>query len=494
MKWFLPLASLFAMTTVCSAEDTVDVPLPIPRPTTHAQSPPTPPQRPLPTAIVMSLEDAVFLGLRSNRTIQSSYINRAVEKFDLRIAENQFTPQFALAGNAAIDQVGPGASTRVEVSPTITMDLPTGTTFSFSWANVASYGQGGDSFSSVGEISIEQPLFRGAGTAVNMAPLQSARIGEQANMLRLEATVAETIASIIYAHRDLQIAQEELRLAQAARTRAQELISNNRALIDAGRLAEVEMVQTEADLESQNLRVLSAIQQLEMSRLRLLDVLALDLTTQIVAVENANPQEVTLNANQLIATAMSRRPDYIGQLYAIEQNRLGMVVAENEQLWDVSLFARGRFGWEYASGFGGGNNVHELSVGVRFSVPIDDLPRQRQVVSADANLLSAELQLSEIQSGLEMQIRITATEIELLWRQIAIAERAVELARQAVEIEITKLNAGRSTTFQVRVMEAELRSAEIQLSSARIGYLNALTRLDLQLGITLDTWNIGLLE
>ena len=75
--------------------------------------------------------------------------------------------------------------------------------------------------SSAAEINIEQPLARGAGIEVDMAPVQSARLGEQINKLRLRATVSETIASIIFAHRDLLLAQEELKLAQSAVDRSE---------------------------------------------------------------------------------------------------------------------------------------------------------------------------------------------------------------------------------------------------------------------------------
>ena len=46
--------------------------------------------------------------------------------------------------------------------------------------------------------------------------------------------------------------------------------------------------------------------------------------------------------------------------------------------------------------------------------------------------------------------------------------------------------------FAGEVVENDLRSAENQQLGAVIGYLNALTLLDVQLGTTLDTWHIAL--
>ena len=48
--------------------------------------------------IDLSLSDAVFLGLRGNRTIQSAYLDRIAQKYDLRVAEDYFNPKLVLGG------------------------------------------------------------------------------------------------------------------------------------------------------------------------------------------------------------------------------------------------------------------------------------------------------------------------------------------------------------------------------------------------------------
>lgn len=131
------------------------------------------------------------------------------------------------------------------------------------------------------------------------------------------------------------------------------------------------------------------------------------------------------------------------------QATLSLKVVASEQLWDISLFARGRFGGEFASG-SPTQNVSDVFGGLRFRFPINDLSKQQQLVQADTSYRSAELQLADIRAGLEMQIRGSAAEVSLLWQQLAIGERSRDLAARAIEIEKLKLNAGRSTTFQVR--------------------------------------------
>ncbi|TDN07438.1 transporter, partial [Lactobacillus crispatus] len=127
-----------------------------------------------------------------------------------------------------------------------------------------------------------------------------------------------------------------------------------------------------------------------------------------------------------------------------------------------------------------------------FSVPLNDLRREQPYVQATTTLQTSQLQLASIRQGVELQVRGSVTDIDIRWRQLEGARRARELAARSVDIEKEKLKVGRPANFQVRSLENDLRAAESQQLSAVIGYLNALTLLDLQLGTTLAAWRIDL--
>jgi outer membrane protein TolC len=443
--------------------------------------------------IPLSLTDAVSLALRDNRTIRGAYIDRITQKFSLRVAEDGFMPHLGLSGGAARQTIAGITTTSLDVSPGVTALLPTGATVNFSWADHASEGAGIRTRSTGGILSITQPLLRGGGVDVNLAPIRSARLGEEANRLRLKAIVSETIGQVIYAYRDLLRAQKAMTLAQAAVRRAEEILDINRALIDAGRMPAVEIVQSEADLENQRLGVLGATRSLDGARLKLLDLLALDLGTPILATESTEPAQVATQLPHLMEVAFAQRPDYLGQLLVLEQSKLGLVVAENARLWDLSLFASRTVGRTTIAGPQGSvTGQSDTTVGLAFNAPLNDLQREQPFVQATASRQSAELQLETIRRGIELQIRSLASDIAIRWSQLEGARRARDLAARALEIEREKLKAGRSASYQVRALEAYLRSADVQLLDAVIGYLNTLTLLDLQLGTTLDTWHVAL--
>ena len=91
-------------------------------------------------------------------------------------------------------------------------------------------------------------------------------------------------------------------------------------------------------------------------------------------------------------------------------------------------------------------------------------------------------------------MRSAVTDIEMSWSQLEVARKARTLAERALAIENEKLRAGRSSAFQIRALEADLRDAEQQQLNSAIAYLNALTTLDMALGTTLKTWHTDLAD
>ena len=64
------------------------------------------PPAPVPAAagprLPISLADAVFIGLRDNRTVKSAYLSRAAEKYDLFVARTRFLPSGVI--DASVDR------------------------------------------------------------------------------------------------------------------------------------------------------------------------------------------------------------------------------------------------------------------------------------------------------------------------------------------------------------------------------------------------------
>lgn len=445
--------------------------------------------------IDLTLSDAVFLGLRDNRSIRSAYLERIAQKFDLRVEEDRFTPKLVLSGRHLATRNQDDRYRQSEVIPQTTVLGEYGTRFSLAWSNqLTQANRAGRARNDGATFSVIQPLLRGAGRDVATAPMRLARLSEQVNRLTLKTTVSDTITQIITAYRELLRAQEQLQIARDALERSRQLLVANRAMIDAGRMAEFEIVQTEADVATQELAVEEAANQLDASRLELLRLLALDLHTQVRAADTLDAIPVEVGLAQALTAAQEQQPAYLSQLIATEQAAINHTVARNEKLWDVSLVGgatqvRDRYPGESGRET---NRTWEGYAGIQVDIPIGDLSRRQAEVRARVNVENQDIRLAEARQSLERDVGDAVRDLGTRWRQYEIAQRARDLSRRKLDIEREKLQAGRSSNFQVLSFESDLRNAESTRLNALIAYLNAQARLSQTLGTTLESWDIDL--
>ena len=492
------LAFGLAIAITASAEAQVSTPLsPVASPT-----PATPAASGAP--VNLSLVEAVALGLRDNRTIRSAYLDRIAQRFDLVVAQSAFLPKLNIVGSLAATRTSGAPGTTSTLGPTATWLAPTGATVQFSW--VRNQTAGGGELAEETEttnLTVTQPLLQGAGLAVNLAPLRTAELQEQIDKLGLKTTVSATVTSIVQAYRTLQQTQEQLKLAKASQERSNSLLDTNRSLIAAGRMAAADLIQTQADAANQQVAVLQAEQARESAQLALLQLLAVDLRTDVIAADPIKAEHMDIDLEQVIALGLNNRMDLLAERKALAQDRQSLIVAKNNRLWNLSVV--GSVQNERFSGaapplatIAGTNTVTTVTsgttgnVGLQLNIPIGDYSLRQTEIQAQITVRKAEIQLEDLQQQVEASVRDAVHGVEISWRQLEAARQARDLAAKALENERDKLKAGRASNFEVLSFEADLRAANTQSLAASIAYLNALTTLDQQLGTTLDTWRISL--
>jgi outer membrane protein TolC len=453
-------------------------------------SPPTP--RPVAEgpAMSLSLTDAVALGLRENRTIRSAYLERVAQRYDLVVARRRFLPQVDIVAGVTRDRTGGISTTTTTLAPTGSWLLPTGASVQFAWARSNTTAGATPGVTESSSVNIAQPLLRGAGLAVNRAPIRIAKLQEEINQLGLKTTVSDTVTEIVLAYRTLLQAQEQVRLAQSALTRSQSLMSTNQALIDAGRMAAADILQTRAEVATQRLGLLQAQQQKASAQLALLRRVNLDLRTNVVAADRVIPNPVPVDLDRLIGLALDNRMDVLGQRLALEQDRESLRIAQNDRLWDLSIVAGVRR--DKAVGLAAAIPDTSSTVGLQLSVPLGDFSLKQAEIHAATTLKVDQVKFEDLRQAVEAQVLDAAQGLDAAWFQLDAAREARDLAGQALNLAGEKLRAGRASNFEVLSFDANLRAAEVQELTAGINYLNALTLLDQQVGGTLATWRIDL--
>ena len=452
-----------------------------------------------PAPVDLTVRDVIVLALRNNRTLENARLDRSVERFALRIAEDEFRPRITLDAYADRDETDMVDETS-GIGSSVRLRIPTGGELAVRsrGADLGQVAPGFASHTGVVELTFVQPLLRGAGFATARAALRTARFNEEINTLAFEAAVIGLTSRAVTAYRSYVQAGRRAEIATRSRERARQLLEVNQLLVQAGRMAERDVIQAEADIALRELDVVASRGGLDAARLNLLDILDLDTDIRFAAPEGLGgdqPETPPVDVESALETALANRPDYRIGLLGIRNAETRVQVARNGRLWDLSL-TLGRTFLGADDGFGTalgrldhtGNRISldlQIPVG-RAAAGQTQLAHRR----AAAGLRIARNALDDLRQRVEIEVRNAVRDVELAKQRVELSRRARMLTQQKTEIEREKLNLGVTTNFQLVAFENDLVSAETSELNALVGYLNAATTLDRTLGTTLGRWGI----
>ena len=448
----------------------------------------------------LTLEDGIALALKNNRRLIQSSLDRAVQRFALKVAEDKFRPDARISTYRRFESEREGDGWRnagTGVSYSVSMRIPTGGEFALTNSVVSpASGNNGSGYGSTLTFSFTQPLLRGAGIAVNRASVRIARLREEINILVFKRTIEGVVASAVRAYRNLIRAQRRLKISARSLKRTRDLLAINQLLIETGRMAKLEVLQTEADVANRELSLIEAENAHDGARLALIDILDIDSQTQLRPTDALEITPVKPDFQSSLAQALEHRPDYLQALLRLESAEHQLLLAKNNRLWDLSLTLsadvageRDGIGDAIAESLRGIDDGNHRA-GLELSVPIGDLTRKQRLLGAKTALEQSRLGLAELRQSIEIAVRNAVRDVDVRLRQVDLARRARELAQRKLDTERGKLRLGLSTNFQMIIFEDDLVRAQEGDVNAAIAYLDALTRLDQTVGTTLRTWRI----
>lgn len=466
-----------------------------------APAPTVPPETtPEPVGQPLTLRQAIELALVNNRTLGKATLDRESQRFDLRVAEDEFFPNLDVTTSVGYNPVtddGTKTTTRsAGVSAAVTQKVPTGARFGLFWDNASDATSGTPKvYDSSLFLQLDQPLLRGAGLRTNLTNLRVARLSESTNVLEYRRIVMNTVTNVVFSYRSLLQAQRQVEVARSAVDRAREQLRINRALVSAGIIPPVEIIQTEADIANQEFNLLTARSIRDSARYALVKLLDVDRSTIYRPVDEIVVPEFALDFDTARRLAYSNRPEYQQVLQGKKIAELDEYAAKNNRLWALNLSSRYRL-------TGSGNTFpnaldrsfsklnEDWNVGLALQMPFGDLTRERDHLRARIADQKAALDVTEVTENIEIEVREQLRTVDLALRRAKVSAVARELAERKLEIEKGKLQVGRTTNFAIVTFQNDLITARLNEIGAQIAYLNALTSLEQVLGTTLTVWGI----
>lgn len=442
----------------------------------------------------LTLEAAIRIAVVDNTRVKNAYLDRVVQKYDLYVAESKFSPKFLLT-----TEVGAQGGNRQDgqrtgnIAGAATQLLPTGARITFLGTSQALFTLGNWGSARGWTVNFTQPLLKGAGLDVNTASVRMAQFNEQANILRLKQTLMSTLVSTIGAFRNLVQSNESLAISEQSLERSRQTLAINRERIDAGRMAAVDIYQTEADVASREVSLLQARNSLDAARLNLIRLLDLDPASQLQPIAETAIPPVPQDLQEALRLAFENRPDYLSSQLSHEIAKLNLLVAENSTLWTLDLVGS----YNQTEGLGQLDSQglqDRWNVGLLLSIPLNDPSIQQGAVAARIYLDKFQNDLAQQRLDIEVEVINALRKAEISRRQIELNTQARELAQKNVEVQTEKLKVGRTSNFELLSYQNALVNAQNAEVNAIISYLNDLTALENTLGIVLDRWGVTLVE
>lgn len=435
--------------------------------------------------VPLTLKEAIAIAIVNNTTVKNAYLDRIVERAELRVAQGDLNPKLTpilstdIERNALLERDERETGLRARVS----WFVPTGGTLNVDWRTQL------HAFEETGargvSISFVQPLLRYGESTIARLERQRAIWREDINLLKLRDILSTEVTQTITAYRALLLAQEQVKQTQISLDNAQAELAQQQALVDAGRRARYTLLGSQQNVANFRSQLLGAQNAVQSAQLALMNQLGSDRDLHVVAVMDDNSlaqPELTLDPRQIEQTSFAQRPDYLQRLIQLKIAEMDQSQASNQRLWQLDLVT---------------NYDRVLQTNPDWSATLELSQnlgeRRRQTAAfkqAEVALLKQQNELAQAEADIKIEVNNQIREVRLQRQQWQLAQEEVQLAEQELAAQQALIRAGRGESFQLQDIQRRLLAARNQELAQRINYLNAITQLEVVQGITLQRWGI----
>jgi outer membrane protein TolC len=480
------------------------------------QTRPTEPQPPPGTVVNLTLDEATARALERNLDIAVERLNPETFDFAIAALDANYRPTFQ-------SNLGMRSQSQFPRSQTAGADLLVTETFTGNTGVAQNVKWGGGSFSfsfnnnrqqqsdlfatrnpvlntNMNAVYI-QPILRGFRIDGTRAQLRVTQLNQEMSEITLRATIVRTLANVRNAYWDYVYAIEAADVAGRSLALATKLVEDNRARVEVGAMAPLDVVQAQAE-EANRRQVVTqtdaARRTAELALKRLL-VSGTDdpfWTSSLNPVDRPTFTSETVDVAAAVRRALENRTDLQESQKQLAANDVTLKNLSDQRLPALDLTGSygtvGVGGPQFIRQGLGGNITRTIpsgysdalrilanqtaptwNVGLNLSYPIGSSP-------ADANLARARIQQRQtIAQSRQMELQIAtevtnaALQVESNRERLQAAGAARELAERRLDAEQSRFDVGLSTNFFVVQAQRDLRDAQNAELRALLDYRKA---------------------
>ena len=466
----------------------------------------------------LSIEEAIALALEQNVNLQVDRINPQVQDLAISVAKSTWAP--ALFSNFTNrSQTNPptdifgGAATVTNENLTsqvgVQQQLPWGganyTAFWNSGRNTTNniFSSFNPQLSSTMGFNYTQPLLRNFSIDATRQQVLVSRKNREISDVQLQETISSTLRNVKNAYWDLVYAINNLAVQRQSLQLAQQSYRDNRARVEIGTMAPLDIVQAEAEVAQREESVIvaeAAIRRQEDQLRALISNPAEQAdfwNVRLEPTELPTFQPIAVDIEAAVRNALANRTDLSTSRKQLESNDINIRYFRNQSMPDVNALvnysAIGLAGTQRnltptfppvelsrsQRGFGGAlgdifaSDFPTWSFQLQMNYPIG-------TSNAEANLARARLQDTQARKQLEASELDVVTQVRDLGRTVQTNGQRVEstrasraLAEKRLEAEQKKFTAGMTSSFFVTQAQRDLADARNRELRAIIDYLKS---------------------
>ena len=419
--------------------------------------------------LVLTVEDAVSYALKNNQSLKSAAIDLEIKKRANSNSWNTFLPTVGVSGTAArttdIDSTLHSANGSLQMMNLIGVlhpeaKIPISSLYNdeekFHWAVVGNVGVSwAFNLAMVSQIQIAKKQY------------ESGLISYDTSCTKMEMNIRKLFYGLLIQQENLKINKDSLANAKARYEQAEINYRN-------GLTPELQVLNSQVTYENKKPDVLKAENQLNQSFDTFAFLLGLPYGTKIELKGDINPEDVVVDASELVNDYISSSNEILSMRKTIEIAKLGLN-AKKLSVFTPSLAVNYSYNPLFYS-FGewkSGSDISDngsLSLTIAFSDVLSWLPwssASQVIKDIKQQIVQAELGYEQLVNNAEVEIHKLVDNLEVAKVNIQSMEANVALAQKAYTSTLRAFNNGTQEWLSVRESVASLQQARLGLMNEK---------------------------
>jgi outer membrane protein len=326
-------------------------------------------------------------------------------------------------------------------------------------------------------LTLTQPLLKGLLYGGPNAEVNSAKFAVRIADRTREIEVVNKMVELLNAYYDMVFGLENARVKSDAVAIALKLRDENEKRRSVGKMTSLDVTQAEVKVSEAREEVVLAEDFLRERRVRLLKLLLRSFEAgpipAFTAAADLSVVRPTAEAGALTAAALEQRPDYLLSRDQIKRDALTARASLGDRLPQLDVrFSYGRGGLESEASRSFrqvyDDNHRRVSGGVVLQMPIGNRTAAATARNSKRRQQQAELRSEELRTTIAIEVSNALGRLEALQRRLENATQSRTLAAAGLEVEMNRLDAGKTTSFNVLDLQQKTSEARTREVAARV--------------------------